>query len=80
MVYPVLRLGKIAVAVLVEVKMMVGAGDGGLGVGYEGVDPPDRLQVAGLPVSDNDRAVGSNLGTGHVKVIPVPCISVCQNT
>jgi hypothetical protein len=40
---PVLRLGEVAVAVLVEVEMVAGAGDGGLGVGDEGVDPAERL-------------------------------------
>ena len=60
-------LGKGAVGVFVEVEMVVGAGDGGLGVGNEGVDPTERLQTVRFMVSDDDRRVRCDLDTGGIK-------------
>ena len=53
----VLGLGQVALAILVEIEMMVGAVDRRLDVGDKGIDPAERLQVAGLALADDDRTV-----------------------
>ena len=58
-----LLLGQVAVAVLGKFELVVSAGDGGLGVGDEGIDPTERLQLAGLMLDDDDR----DLGAGDVE-------------
>lgn len=53
-------------AVLVELEVVIGAGDRGLGVGDEGVDPAEGLQLAGLAIADDDGAMCADLGPGGV--------------
>lgn len=73
---PVLRLGEVAVAVLGEIEVMTDASDRGLGVGDEGVDPTERLQLAGLALPDDDRAVAGDLAPAPLKLAS-PSVTRC---
>ncbi len=48
----VLRLGQVAMAVLVEIEFMVGVVDRRLDVGNKGVDPAERLEIPGFARGD----------------------------
>jgi len=58
---------KIAVAVFVSGEIRQGVGDGGIDVGDEGIDLTEQLQIPGLKVADDDRAVRSDLGPGGTR-------------